>query len=92
MCWFLEMIDGMAILDDRIDDFISRWQEVFGESITRDQAQVVAIKVLTFYRLITGPLPAASEDIGEIRDVGDVGAPMPPLGLNQEKRRNSPIP
>jgi hypothetical protein len=84
----------MHISDVRIADFVSRWQQAFGESITRDEAQLVATRLVRFYRMIVRPLPesAAGEDIGEIMDVGDVDAAMLPLGLHQETQRNSPTP
>ncbi len=47
----------MIIPDDRLDDFIDRYERVYGERLSREEARPVATRVLDLYRLITQPLP-----------------------------------
>ena len=48
----------MIIPDDRLDDFIDRYERAYGERLSRENARPIATRVLDVYRLILQPLPA----------------------------------
>lgn len=50
----------MPVTDERIDDFIDRWELVFVERISREEARRIATQLINFYRLIVRPMPTAS--------------------------------
>lgn len=50
----------MQISDERIDDFISRWERAFGERLTRETARPIADRLLFLCRRLRRPLPAAT--------------------------------
>jgi hypothetical protein len=60
----------MLIPDERIDDFIARWEKAFGETLTRGEAHEKATQLIELYRIIARPLPIAGD--GGRGDVGDV--------------------
>lgn len=62
------MSSRMPIPDERLDDFIARWERAFGERLARGEAEVIAGRVLALYRQLLRPLPA----VPDMRDVGDV--------------------
>ncbi|HEX8300270.1 hypothetical protein [Sphingomonas sp.] len=47
----------MILPDDRLDDFIDRYERVYGERLSREEASPIATRVLDVYRLVTRPLP-----------------------------------
>ena len=55
----------MAISDKRLDDFIERYEKVYGERITRDEARPIATRLVTIYRVITKPLPSEFNEAAE---------------------------
>jgi len=42
----------MIIPDDRIDDFIKRWENAFGETLSRDEARTRAMQLIELYKAI----------------------------------------
>ena len=43
------------ISDERIDDFIARWQNSFGETLTREQAHPIAHRLVEmYYQMLKG--------------------------------------
>ena len=42
----------MIIPDDRIDEFIKRWENAFGETLTREEARVRASQLIELYKTI----------------------------------------
>ena len=50
----------MPISDEHLDDFIKRWEHVFNETLTREEAQREAAKLVEFYKLVARPLPGSS--------------------------------
>jgi len=42
----------MIIPDERIDDFIKRWENAFGETLSREEARARAMQLVEFYRMI----------------------------------------
>ena len=40
----------MQIPDDRIDDFIARWERAFGEHSRQDEARLIAARLFSLYR------------------------------------------
>lgn len=52
----------MLIPDDRIEDFIARWERAFGERLDRGEARLIGGRVLHLYReLLSSPPAPASE-------------------------------
>lgn len=47
----------MQIADERLEDFISRWEAAVGERLTSDEARPIAVRLVRFYELITRPIP-----------------------------------
>lgn len=46
----------MRVTDERLDDFITRWEQVFGERLTPDKARPAAVRLLRLYDVITRPI------------------------------------
>lgn len=47
----------MRIPDDRIDDFIDRYEKAFAERLSHEEARSLAGRLLELYRLILKRLP-----------------------------------
>lgn len=55
----------MSITDAELEDFIVRWENAFGERLTRSEAQCQAERLLNFFRLISQPLPKGAQPEAE---------------------------
>ena len=51
---------AMHIPDDRIDDFIKRWENAFDETLTREEARTKALQLIELYKMI-GKRPPVDE-------------------------------
>ena len=47
----------MSISEERLNEFIRIWEEVYGERLSVGEARETAGRLVRFYRLITRPLP-----------------------------------
>ncbi len=52
----------MSISDDRIEDFINRWEVAFGVRLTKDQAIARAHELVELYRELSRSLPAKKQE------------------------------
>lgn len=50
----------MGITNERLDEFIDRWERTFSERLSREDARSIAARLVNFYRLISRPVPAAA--------------------------------
>lgn len=58
---------NMGITDERLDDFIGRWERIFAERLSREEARPIAARLINFYRLIVRPVPEAAARAGDGR-------------------------
>ena len=47
----------MALSDASLDEFIAIYAEEYGEQLSREEARIVAMRLLTFVRLISNDPP-----------------------------------
>lgn len=62
----------MRIADERLEDFITRWEQVFGERLTADEARPIAVRLVGFYDLIRRPIPEAGANPARPQNERDV--------------------
>ena len=62
------MIRRMPISNDRIDEFIQRYERAFGDRISREEARTMAAKLVNLYRLILQPLPDETMPPSEVAE------------------------
>lgn len=48
---------GMRVSDERIEDFLARWQSAFEETLSREEAHTIATQLLELGRRLRRPLP-----------------------------------
>jgi hypothetical protein len=56
----------MPIPPQELDDFIKRWEHAFGESLSREEAEIQANRLLELFKIIARPLPSSrlpSDDV-----------------------------
>ena len=52
----------MSIVDDRIEDFINRWEIAFGVRLTKEQAFARAHELVELYRELSRALPTKEQE------------------------------
>ena len=63
----------MQLSDENIEDFSARWKRAFGQDLMRDEARVIAGRVLRLYReLLLRPLPGRQD----VEDVAEASTPL----------------
>jgi hypothetical protein len=61
----------MRISDEALDEFVESYREEFGDDISRDEASEMAIRILTFYTLLSKKPPGLDESGGAATQPGD---------------------
>lgn len=67
----------MRITDERLEDFITRWEQVLGERLTLDEARPIAVRLVRFYDLITRSTPERSANPPRPQNGAGVGCQVP---------------